>query len=95
MMGYETDNKNRLVLVVDDDPMVRYLAHKHLENDGFTVAVKENGEQAVSAVKQLRPDIVLMDVLMPEMNGFDACLKLRELSESINIPIIMVMFSTS
>jgi two-component system sensor histidine kinase/response regulator len=90
MMDYETDIKNRLVLVVDDDPMVRYLAHKHLENDGFTVVVKENGEQAVSAVKQLRPDIVLMDVLMPEMNGFDACLKLRELSESINIPIIMV-----
>ena len=90
MMDYETVNKNPLVLVVDDDPMVRYLAQKHLEIDGLTVAVEENGEQAVSAVKQLRPDIVLMDVVMPEMNGFDACLKLREIPESINIPVIMI-----
>jgi signal transduction histidine kinase/HPt (histidine-containing phosphotransfer) domain-containing protein len=90
MMGCETDNMNRLVLVVDDDPMVRYLAQKHLEKDGFTVAVKENGAQAVSAVKQLRPDILLMDVMMPEMNGFDACLNLREMPENINIPIVMI-----
>ena len=72
MMGYETDNKNRMVLVVDDDPTVRYLAQKHLEIDGLTIAVEENGEQAVSAVKQLRPDIVLMDVVMPVQGGIEA-----------------------
>lgn len=65
------------VLVVDDDPHIRDVIRIALEDAGMDVTPVANGQQAVTEVDRLSPDIVIMDVGMPEMNGFDACRAIR------------------
>ena len=79
-----------LVLVVDDDVMTRKLAQEMLGQNGFAVAEAESGKQALSICENIRPDIVLLDVVMPEMDGFETCAALRCLQEGEYIPVLMV-----
>lgn len=79
-----------LALIVDDDPGTRHLIGEALECAGLAVEEAEDGEQAVSAFSRLAPDIVLLDVVMPCMNGFMACMALRGLPEGEQTPIVMM-----
>jgi two-component system cell cycle sensor histidine kinase/response regulator CckA len=78
------------VFVVDDDMIVRDVARVSLEEAGFMVSEAENGVQALEAVEHLKPDIILLDVMMPEMNGFDTCSALRKLPGCELIPILIM-----
>ena len=79
-----------LVLVVDDDPAMRLLMHETLRLAGFAVVEAEDGAAALAAVNQRRPDVLLLDVLMPKLDGFDVCLELRKKPETENLPVLMV-----
>ena len=79
-----------LVLVVDDDSTVRLLARESLEQAGFKVEEAENGLQAFFAFESQRPQIVLLDLMMPEMDGFDVCLALRRLEGGDRVPILVM-----
>lgn len=68
------------VLVVDDDPQIREIIAMSLEDAGMTVTEVENGRRAVTEVGRLDPDIVIMDVGMPELDGFEACRSIRKTS---------------
>jgi len=78
------------VLVVDDDPMTRMLAQKSLDNAGFTVSEAEDGIQALVLFPEVQPDIVLLDVEMPNLDGFRTCAELRKLPAGKNVPVLMV-----
>ncbi len=78
------------VLVVDDDPMTRMLAQKSLGNAGFTVSEAEDGVQALALFPEVQPDIVLLDVEMPNLDGFSTCAELRKLPAGKNVPVLMV-----
>lgn len=82
--------RNALVLVVDDDDIERILTRETLENAGFSVEEAINGAEAVEEARDLRPDIVVLDVFMPEMNGFEACAAIRRLPGGEHIPILVV-----
>ena len=79
-----------LILAVDDDEAIRMLMAASLEGYGFRVETVVNGLEGVEAFQQLDPDIILMDVNMPEMNGFDACSTIRSLPEGEHTPILMM-----
>jgi len=79
-----------LVLVVDDDPMIRVLVTETLQQLGFAVEEAENGKEALDFLRRCQPDVVLMDVLMPEMDGFQACKALRELPQGRHVPVLMM-----
>lgn len=79
-----------LVLVVDDDMTMRLLARAALEEAHFAIAEAGDGLEAVSIFKQTEPDIVLLDILMPEMDGFAVCTALRGLSEGESTPILVI-----
>ncbi len=79
-----------LVLVADDDVMFRILARESLENKGFVVEEAEHGAHALASFVRVRPDIVLLDVHMPEMDGFAVCAKLRKMPFGESIPLVMV-----
>jgi PAS domain S-box-containing protein len=79
-----------LVLTVDDDAMVRLLTRESLTQDGFRVCDAENGREALEVFTAELPDIVLMDVMMPEMDGFEALEKLRRLPGGATTPVLMV-----
>lgn len=79
-----------LVLVVDDDSMSRLMAGEVLEQEGFRVEEAEDGHLAVLAFDRLHPDLVLMDVMMPTMDGFAACAQIRQKPLGIYTPIVMM-----
>ncbi|MGI9321224.1 MAG: putative bifunctional diguanylate cyclase/phosphodiesterase, partial [Thiogranum sp.] len=78
------------VLVVDDDVASRKLMRKTLLREGFEVIEAENGAQALAVFDEQHPDIVLLDVEMPIMDGFTACEKLRRRPRADHIPVLMV-----
>jgi two-component system KDP operon response regulator KdpE len=77
----------RTILVVDDDNGLRELIRINLEHEGYGVIQAANGVQCVTVVREQRPDMVILDVMMPEMDGLEACGKVREFSQ---IPILML-----
>ena len=79
--------KRYKVLIVDDDPRLREMTRLILDNRGYEVCEAENGFEATQVIDSLSPDIILMDVMMPVMDGIQACMMIRKSSK---IPIIML-----
>ena len=76
------------ILVVDDDKNTRLLFRAVLENAGYTVSTAENGEDALTVMDQVHIDLVVLDVMMPKMDGYELTKLLRESNQ--NLPILMV-----
>jgi diguanylate cyclase (GGDEF)-like protein len=88
-MSAHADNTLR-VLVADDDRMLREIAAAMLENAGLAVATVAGGDAAVAACLERMPDLILLDVEMPEGNGYQACANIRALPGGRDVPIVMV-----
>ncbi|MEM7332146.1 MAG: response regulator [Chloroflexota bacterium] len=82
------------VLVVDDEPMARTLLRLMLVRAGFNVSEAEDGFDALNKVKINPPDVVLLDVMMPGMDGFKVCESLRQDEKTMGLPIIMLSAKT-
>ncbi len=78
------------VLVVDDSPTETRILLNMLVNAGYRVETACDGAQGIESARRVRPDLILMDVIMPVMNGFQATRKLRQDAATADIPIIMV-----
>lgn len=79
-----------VVLVVDDDPAIRLMAREVLALEGFDVVDADRGDTAVECFLSIRPDIVMLDVVMPGLDGFQVCAALRELPGGESIPVVMM-----
>lgn len=79
-----------LILVVDDDPTLRMLARATLEKAGFRVEEADDGEQALRKFIKHHPAVIMMDVEMPKLNGYEACKRIREDAVGAHVPILMV-----
>ena len=80
--------RSMTVLVVEDDEDLREVLYAEFELDGLTVLTATNGSEAVTIARQLKPDLILMDVMMPVMNGYDAIKIIRKTAEIEHVPII-------
>jgi DNA-binding response OmpR family regulator len=78
------------ILVVDDDPNIRELLTQELTEAGYRVSVAGNGRAAVDAVRTDRPDLIVLDVMMPELNGFDVAAVLKSDPATMDIPIVIL-----
>lgn len=79
-----------LILIVDDDRAMRMLLRRVMEQEGYRVAEAADGASAVEAFRELRPQMVLLDGVMPVMDGFDACARLRNEPTGATTPILMI-----
>jgi twitching motility two-component system response regulator PilH len=86
----EEGGQSGTILVVDDSPTEIHIFKKILEKQGYTIVVAKDGQEGVDMAKQTRPDIILMDVVMPVLNGFQATRQLKNSEETADIPVIMV-----
>ncbi len=75
------------ILVVDDEKNIVQLARVYLENEGYRVEAAHDGKQAVEKQKSLKPDLIVLDLMMPEMDGLTVCKEIRKTS---NVPVIIL-----
>ncbi|MEG0145493.1 MAG: response regulator, partial [Clostridia bacterium] len=79
-------NKTK-ILLVDDDPNISQLVNLYLTKEGFDVTIAERGDEALKLFKTAAPNLVLLDVMLPGMDGWQVCREVRKVS---NIPVIML-----
>ncbi|WP_138503551.1 GGDEF domain-containing protein [Nostoc sp. PA-18-2419] len=79
-----------LALIVDDEPFIRMILRNFLEREGYKIVEAQNGIEALTVFNQLHPDIVLLDAIMPDMDGFECCTQLQILDCSKHIPVLMI-----
>jgi twitching motility two-component system response regulator PilH len=77
------------ILIVDDSPTERYFLTDILVKNGFTVSTAENGEEALTKIKADKPDLILMDIVMPGQNGFQITRAIARDPETENVPIFI------
>ena len=80
----------RKVVVIDDDPMIRFLVQEYLTALGHTVSVFDQGRTALDNLLALMPDIVVLDMQMPEMNGLEVLSEIRARAELNNMPVLLL-----
>jgi CheY-like chemotaxis protein len=78
------------VLVVDDDDSIRSLLQQELGDAGYLIEEASNGKEALAKVRANRPDLIILDIMMPEMNGFDVAAVLKNDPQTMDIPIIVL-----
>jgi twitching motility two-component system response regulator PilH len=81
---------NKKILLVDDDRITRMMLERSLEGRGFDTAQAANGRDAVFLAKDWKPDLIILDIMMPEMDGTEAAGKLRQNPATKDIPIIFL-----
>ena len=90
MSRYQRGDLLMTALIVEDDPESRNMMRRLLENDGWRVELAENGREALERLKTSRPNIVLLDLMMPEMDGFETLSHVREDPSLQDLPVIVV-----
>lgn len=78
------------ILIIDDEPMARAALEALLAGEPYALHFSENGREGLAAAQALLPDVILLDVMMPEMNGFDVCRAIRAIYALTEVPIILV-----
>jgi CheY-like chemotaxis protein len=78
------------ILIIDDEIISRYTIEALLELESYTLLFAENGKQGLEKAEVMVPDLILLDVMMPGMNGFEVCRRLRENPQLSLLPVVMV-----
>lgn len=79
-----------LILAADDDPIIRRLLEVNLEMEGYDVVLAEDGAIAVEKAREHQPDVILLDVMMPNMDGVEACRQLKADDATKDIPVVFL-----
>ncbi|HEX9343541.1 MAG TPA: response regulator [Actinomycetota bacterium] len=81
---------NARILVVDDDRVIQQLLKVNLELEGYVVEVAEDGEDALFQVAMFRPDLILLDIMMPRLDGWEVSRRLKEDPRTASLPIVLL-----
>ena len=84
------DDMRNTILIVDDEPAGRETLESILEPEGYYLVLAENGYQAIEQAKAIQPDVILLDVMMPGMNGFEVCRRIRSEKGLAEVPILFL-----
>jgi diguanylate cyclase (GGDEF)-like protein len=80
----------RRIILVDDDPLIRRIVTSSLTTSGYEIFATDSGREALARARQTSPDLILLDVMMPEMDGYEVCRQLRADPQTTTLPIIML-----
>ena len=90
----EANDKQYRLLFVDDNPESVAVLINKLENLGFSISVAEDGKEAIELAQSLLPDIIMLDIFMPGMDGYETCRQLKLLEDTSDIPVIFMSAHT-
>jgi len=83
---------NKKIVIVDDEKPIADILQFHFQKEGFTIECAYNGQEALELVEDIQPDTVLLDVMLPDLDGMEVC---REIRKKYEMPIIMLTASSS
>jgi two-component system, OmpR family, alkaline phosphatase synthesis response regulator PhoP len=83
-------SEKKRILIVDDEPDFSMIVQTYLEKEGFATEVAYNGVEGFEKIKANPPDAIVLDVMMPEMDGFELCALLKKDSAYVNIPVVLL-----
>ena len=89
-MSYKIDINTAKILVVDDEPEITEIVETFLSENGFEVKTENTPAKAVERARQFKPDVILLDIMMPGVDGYDICQALKKDPEFANTPIIFL-----
>ncbi len=89
-MVNETSKKTAVVLVIDDEETITGLVEAILTKEGYTVHKAANGLDGISVASQVRPNLILMDITMPDMDGYEATSQIKQIPSLKGVPIIFL-----
>lgn len=89
-MSYKIKISGTRVLVIDDEPEITDIIEAFLTEAGYLVAVENQPGEAVAKARAFKPDVILLDIMMPEVDGYDVCQAIKKQSELAHIPIIFL-----
>jgi len=78
------------ILIIEDDKLLANLLTKKLEKEGYEVSVSPQGDKGLTEAKKIKPDLILLDIIMPAMDGFEVMEKIKEDQDLVKIPVIIV-----
>jgi DNA-binding response OmpR family regulator len=78
------------ILVIDDEPSIGRVVQFKLQQEGFKVRVATDGLEGLAYIKEEKPDLILLDLMMPGMDGFEVCRRLRAVPETVTTPVIIL-----
>jgi len=84
------NNKEIKILLIEDDPFLLSMYSTKFELEGFNIVTADNGEKGLEMAKEEKPNIILLDILMPKMNGFEVLAGLKSNQETREIPVILL-----
>ncbi|MFN5610650.1 MAG: PleD family two-component system response regulator, partial [Pseudanabaena sp.] len=88
---FETpSSKPPLILIVDDDSFMRKILVRYLERENYRVVEATNGMEALKIYQEFHPDIILLDVMMPVLDGFECCSRLQKLPNGDHTPVLII-----
>lgn len=82
--------QRKVILVVDDEETVLFMTRTHLKAAGYDVLTANSGKDALRLLETAEPDMILLDIMMPDMNGFALCREIRERPATKKVPVLMV-----
>lgn len=94
-MALKLHNKKNLIFLIEDEPDIQELVSINLTKEGFQVKTFFNAKDLFAALKKSIPDLILLDIMLPDMDGFDICKELKKENRTLSIPIIMLTAKTS
>jgi len=89
-MSYKISINTAKVFVVDDEPEITEIIETYLTESGFQVQVENNSTDAVAQIRQYAPDIILLDIMMPGIDGYEICAQLKKDDKFASIPIVFL-----
>ena len=87
---HKIESDSQSILIVEDDETTREMLKKSLASNDFKVRIAKNGKEGLEKVKESKPGLVLLDLMMPEMDGFEFAEKLRENKDWLDIPVVVI-----
>lgn len=89
-MTNQAKTKAAKVLVIDDEAEITQIIEAFLENAGYVVTTENSSVMGIERAKEIKPDLILLDIMMPNMDGYEICDELKKNSETRNIPVIFL-----
>jgi len=81
------------ILIVDDDQDIRFVLSLLLKDEGYNIVEAQDGKEALGRIREQAPDLILLDISMPDLTGFEVCRQLKEIQDKTDIPVIFLTAS--